>query len=44
MSHIKFNPVSERKHVNRFTEDGENIIKWVVVRRKQLRSISGVTT
>ena len=29
MSHIKFNPVNERKHVNRFTEEGEKIIKWI---------------
>ena len=29
MSNIKFNPVNERKHVNRFTEEGEKIIKWI---------------
>jgi MoxR-like ATPase len=29
MSHIKFNPTQERKHVNRFTQEGEDLIKFI---------------
>jgi nitric oxide reductase NorQ protein len=41
MSHIKFTPVTERKHVNRFTQDGENIIKWLGMAKPYLSILMG---
>jgi len=29
MSHIKFNPVRERRHINRFTQEGEDLINYI---------------
>ena len=41
MPHIKLNTVRERKHVNRFTKEGEDIIKWLGMAKPYLSILMG---